>query len=155
MEKTLKEIANYINNRGYDANEDYIEDGFVSISDRVSPNITSGDRYDNLVEKIKNLASELRGSKWGNLIDIEFERNDEWYGFRVSLKRQMKTGGSIKSSGTFNPLGSAKELGITPKIEGHDMIAKCDCEEKFSYQNSKKNIVWECPECKGMKRISE
>lgn len=134
MENTLKEIANYINNRGYDiygakiidvtkptvvANEDYIQDGFVSISDRVSPNITSGDRYDNLVEKITNLASEL-SSKWGNLIDIEFERNDEWYGFRVSLKRQMKTGGSIKSSGTFKPLSSAKELGITPKIAGHD-----------------------------------
>ena len=62
-------------------------------------------------------------------------------------------GGAITSKGIFKSLGSAKELGITPKIEGHDMIAKCDCGEKFSYQNSKKNIVWECPECKGMKRL--
>jgi hypothetical protein len=67
----------------------------------------------------------------------------------------LKEGGSIKSNGTFKPLGSAKELGITPKIAGHDMIAKCDCGEKFSYQNSKKDILWQCPECNGMKRISD
>jgi hypothetical protein len=73
----------------------------------------------------------------------------------VSNINKMKGGGSIKSKGTFKPLGSAKELGIKPKIDGHDMIAKCDCGEKFSYQNSKKNIVWECPECNGMKRINE
>lgn len=71
-----------------------------------------------------------------------------------SQTKLMEGGGSINAKGTFNPLGSAKELGVTPKIEGHDMIAKCDCGEKFSYQNSKKNIVWKCPECKGMKRIS-
>lgn len=63
-------------------------------------------------------------------------------------------GGSIKSKGTFNPLGTAKELGIKPKISGHDMIAECDCGEKFSYQNSKKDILWQCPECDGMKRIT-
>jgi hypothetical protein len=68
-------------------------------------------------------------------------------------KEVFKDGGSIKIKGAFKPLGTAKELGIIPKIEGHDMIAKCDCGEKFSYQNSKKNIIWECPECKGMKRI--
>jgi hypothetical protein len=66
---------------------------------------------------------------------------------------KLKEGGPITSKGTFKVLGTAKELGITPKIEGHDLIAKCDCGEKFSYQNSKKNIVWECPECKGMKRL--
>ena len=54
---------------------------------------------------------------------------------------------------THKLLGSAKELGIALKIEGHDMIAKCDCGEKFSYQNSKKDILWQCPECNGMKRI--
>jgi hypothetical protein len=69
--------------------------------------------------------------------------------------KKLKDGGSINSEKTFNPIGSAQELGIIPNIEGHDMIAKCNCGGKFSYQNSKKNIVWECPECNGMKRISE
>ena len=55
--------------------------------------------------------------------------------------------------GTFKPLGSAKELGSTPKIAEHDMIAKCDCGEKFSYQNSKKHILWQCPKCNGMKKL--
>lgn len=66
---------------------------------------------------------------------------------------RFEGGGEIKSKGSFKPLGSAKELGVTPKIEGHDMIAICDCGEKFSYQNSKKDILWQCPECNGMKRI--
>jgi hypothetical protein len=64
---------------------------------------------------------------------------------------KLNEGGQIGN--TFNSLGSAKELGVTPNIDGHDMIAKCDCGENFSYQNSKKNIVWKCPECNGMKRI--
>ena len=76
---------------------------------------------------------------------------ENYYGEGDAIK--LKGGGSIKSNGTFAPLGTAKELGITPKVEGHDMIAVCDCGAKFSYQNSKKNIIWECPECKGMKRI--
>ena len=63
----------------------------------------------------------------------------------------LKEGGTI--TGHFELLGSAKELGIKPKIEGHDMIAICDCGEKYSYQNSQKNILWECPECNGIKRI--
>ena len=77
---------------------------------------------------------------------------DAIQGYIKDFDLKLKTGGMI-SKGLFESLGSAKELGITPKIEGHDMIAKCDCGEKFSYQNSEKNIVWECPECKGMKRI--
>jgi len=71
----------------------------------------------------------------------------------VKNPTKLKEGGSIGSKGTFKSLGSAKELGITTKVEGHDMIAICDCGEKFSYQNSKKSIVWGCPECKGMKRL--
>lgn len=67
--------------------------------------------------------------------------------------RSYKGGGSIDAKGTFASLGSAKELGIIPKIAGHDMIAKCDCGEKFSYQNSKKDILWQCPECNGMKKL--
>lgn len=52
-------------------------------------------------------------------------------------------------------LGTAKELNITPTIKKHDMIAECgDCGDKFSYQNSKNYVLWECPECKSIKRIS-
>jgi hypothetical protein len=90
--------------------------------------------------------SEIRGINGGNAIKV----------VKCELVQEidkLKEGSNIKSKGTFKPLGSAKELGITPKIAGHDMIAKCDCGEKFSYQNSKKNIIWECPECKGMKLI--
>jgi len=65
----------------------------------------------------------------------------------------LKQGGTL--NGNFELLGSAKELGVTPKITEHDMIAICDCGEKFSYQNSKKNILWECPECKWRNKIVE
>jgi hypothetical protein len=89
-----------------------------------------------------------------NYVDVATKDNG---GFDHTVEpyalRKMDNGGSIKSKGTFRSLGTSKELGITPNIVGHDMIAKCDCGEKFSYQNSKKNIIWECPECKGMKRI--
>jgi len=36
---------------------------------------------------------------------------------------KLNDGGAIKSKGTFNPIGSAKELGITPKVEktGYDI----------------------------------
>lgn len=84
------------------------------------------------------------GNRWGyNFYLIKSKKKN----------RSYKRGGSIEAKGVFKPFGSAKELGITPKIAGHDMIAKCDCGEKFSYQNSKKNILWQCPECNGMKRI--
>lgn len=73
--------------------------------------------------------------------------------FLESVGNNLKDGGIIKSNGIFKSLGSAKESGIRPKIAGHDMIAGCDCGEKFSYQNSKKDILWQCPECNGMKRI--
>jgi len=71
--------------------------------------------------------------------------------FDFSIK--MSQGGSIGNKGTFKSLGSAKELGIKPDIKSHDMIAICDCGGKFSYQNSKKNIPWQCPECNKIKRI--
>lgn len=84
-------------------------------------------------------------------IDVEYF---DGIGFRVIKPKKLKGGGSIEAKGTFSPIGSAKELGITPKIAGHDMVAQCDCGEKFSYENANKNILWQCPECKGMKRIS-
>lgn len=66
---------------------------------------------------------------------------------------RFDNGGIINDKGIFYSLGTAKELGITPNIKGHDMVAKCDCGAKFSYQNLKKNALWECPECNGAKRI--
>jgi hypothetical protein len=108
---------------------------------------------------------EERGVKINDKLEFDVttgQYNGDWDESTISFTKYLslfeekfKDGGAIKSKGTFNPIGSAKELGITPKIEGHDMIAKCDCGEKFSYQNSKKNIIWECPECNGMKRIVE
>jgi hypothetical protein len=85
-----------------------------------------------------------KGNKWGyNFYLIKSRKENSSY----------RDGGSVKSKGTFNSLGNTKELGIIPKTESHDMIAQCDCGGKFSYQNSKKNILWQCPECNGMKRI--
>lgn len=75
-------------------------------------------------------------------------------GDKFYVNKTFEKGGTTESKGTFKPLGFAKELGIKPNIARHDMIAKCDCGEKFSYQSSKKNILWQCPECNGIKRIS-
>lgn len=93
-------------------------------------------------------------SKYFNHYPTEIEIKKELQKKKSSWFDKMKNGGSIKGNGTFNSLGSAKELGVTTKIDGHDMIAKCDCGENFSYQNSKKNIVWKCPECKEIKQIA-
>ena len=92
-------------------------------------------------------------SKYFKHYPTESEIKKELQKNKSSWFSKMNEGGEIESKGTFKPLGSAKELGITPKIEGHDMIAKCDCGEKFSYQKSKKDILWQCPECNDMKRI--
>lgn len=68
---------------------------------------------------------------------------------------KMKLGGMINGGVKHSSLGFAKELSISPIIKEHDMIAECgDCGEKFSYQNSKNHILWECSECKSIKRIS-
>jgi hypothetical protein len=119
----------YLYARQFDANEALlliIEDGKVIEEDMIYPYSDSTDLQEVAKDWFENYYGEVE---------------------------KLKDGGSVKSNGTFKHIGSAKELGITPKIAGHDMIAKCDCGEKFSYQNSKKNIIWECPECKGMKRI--
>jgi hypothetical protein len=106
---------------------------------------------------------EERGVKINDKLEFDVttgQYNGDWDESTISVTKYLslfeekfKDGGAIKSKGTFKPLGSAKELGIEPKIERHDMIAECDCGKKFSYQNSKKNILWQCPECKGMKRF--
>ena len=97
---------------------------------------------------IKFIGENKQPSEYNEYVDNNYSME-----YSIEYADKMNEGGIIKSNGTFNPLGSAKELGITPKIYGHDMIAKCDCGEKFSYQNSKKNILWQCPKCNGMKRI--
>jgi hypothetical protein len=47
-------------------------------------------------------------------------------------------------------LGSSKEYpGITKNVMEHDSIAVCfNCGNKFSYQKSKENVIWECPVCR-------
>lgn len=59
---------------------------------------------------------------------------------------RFKEGGMPKKE-TFNSIGSAIGFGTIPMIEGHDMVAECDCGEKFTYQNSKKDTLWQCPKC--------
>lgn len=61
-------------------------------------------------------------------------------------------GGTIVKQ-TFRSLGTLKSLHIEPPMIGHDMLAECDCGEQFSYENSSKNILWECPGCKEKKHI--
>jgi predicted Zn-ribbon and HTH transcriptional regulator len=97
---------------------------------------------------------------WGQKINIDKwlvkigKKNDELSVITLNDANEILY--SIKNvSLTHQSLGTAKELGITPTIKEHDMIAECgDCGEKFSYLKSKKDIQWECPECKSMKRIS-
>jgi hypothetical protein len=134
----IMNMANY-----YDSgveNNKYIENGYDGVI-----------ADDELLIKNKKIKYDEYVVFESNQIKLADGTNTTFDGSNPNIK--MNEGGSIKSKGTFKQLGSAKELGITPKIAGHDMIAICDCGEKFSYQNSKKNIVWECPECKGMKRI--
>lgn len=76
---------------------------------------------------------------------------------KVKIEKMLseKEFGGIMEGVKHSSLGSSKELSISPIIKEHDMIAECgDCGDKFSYQNSKKHILWECPECKSIKRIS-
>ena len=79
---------------------------------------------------------------------------DNWDNPNVILTEMKKRGGTIGGE-KHSSLGTAKETGLTTKVAGHDMIAKCsDCADKFSYQNSKSNILWECPYCLSRKHIS-
>jgi len=65
---------------------------------------------------------------------------------------KLKQGGSVNQN--HKQLGTATKLGITPKIKAHDMISECaNCRDKFSYQNFKSNILWECPNCLSKKHI--
>lgn len=92
------------------------------------------------IEKFKSTQREI-------LNKIREKVNEELFGER------LENGGTIKAN--HSQLGSAKELSISPIVREHDMIAECgDCGDKFSYQNAKNYILWECPECKSIKRIS-
>jgi hypothetical protein len=85
MENLINNIANFIEDITGRFPE--IDDNILSYSDRVSPNVTSGQRYDDLVEKVKHYMLLLRtNNKFKNLITVEFEYNDEWVGFRVTVK---------------------------------------------------------------------
>jgi hypothetical protein len=98
----LKQIYDYISNTRYSMMlDDYEEGEYITIRDRVAPSITSGDSYDDLVYKIKLFASDLKDGKWGDLIDIKFDYNDEWVGFDIILKQnsKMADGGYMAKGG--------------------------------------------------------
>ena len=69
---------------------------------------------------------------------------------KIKIKNKAKykySEGGMPKKEIFNSIGSAIGFGTIPIIEGHDMVAECDCGEKFTYQNSKKDILWQCPKC--------
>lgn len=66
---------------------------------------------------------------------------------------KMENGGAVKDQGKFKSMGSIKELGIKSEVPGHDMVAQCDCGNKFTYQSLKKNMAWKCPVCGEKKKV--
>lgn len=66
----------------------------------------------------------------------------------VACTGEIMCDGGMTGSGKHHSLGNAKELGIGVNVKGHDMIAKCDCGEKFTYKSGTEGTtVWECPKC--------
>lgn len=84
---------------------------------------------------------------------MESALNNMWRLKKGLTSEKLNFGGNIKDN--HSSLGISKQLGIPTNVMGHDMIAKCvDCGDKFSYQKSKSNILWECPNCLSKKHIS-
>lgn len=80
----LSEVAQYLRLvTGKQVDMDYIDDGIISYSDRVAPNITSGAAYDELCERMHKYMAHIRGNERYKNLKIEFETNDEFVGFRV------------------------------------------------------------------------
>jgi GNAT superfamily N-acetyltransferase len=108
----------------------------------------------------KGIASKLIEKAESEGIDFvealknnNFTSKGRWY-FKSWLNKKLKNKvkykyaeGGMPKKETFKSIGSAIGFGTIPMIEGHDMIAECDCGEKFTYQNSKKDILWQCPKC--------
>jgi len=117
---------------------EYKKERGVKITDKLQFDVTTG-TYDGEWDE-----STINIYKYYNII--------EQYKYSHPSTK-MKDGGSIKSNHKI--VGSGIKLEIIPKIKGHDMIAECsDCKDKFSYQKSKSNILWECPNCLSKKHIS-
>ena len=87
-ENLLLKVSDFIEMiTGRFVDKSYIDDGIISYSERVSPNIKSGEKYDELVEKIKKYIHRIKHHiEFKDLIKVEFEYNDECVGFRVELK---------------------------------------------------------------------
>ena len=108
----------------------------------------------------KGIASKLIEKAESEAIDFvealknnNFTSKGRWY-FKSWLNKKLKnkvkykySEGGMPKKEIFNSIGSAIGFGTIPMIEGHDMVAECDCGEKFTYQNSKKDILWQCPKC--------
>lgn len=82
------------------------------------------------------------------MFNIIFLNGKKWQIGKLKNKVKYKySEGGMPKKEIFNSIGSAIGFGTIPIIEGHDMVAECDCGEKFTYQNSKKDILWQCPKC--------
>ncbi len=95
--------------------------------------------------------------KYKDTVSPKLRQEYEKFRLEISGKKigeNFEHGGSISNVGVFHSIGSAEELEIPVSVEGHDMIAVCECGEQFSYEEAKKDIHWQCPACNGMKQIS-
>lgn len=162
-EKSPKIIYNKVIN-----NFDYLIKKYTSLASR-SKKSESIVKYETLIadtKENKQIFIEAEPNSIGQIAKMveykyEYENYEKVKESIITLLREkiqsmdiMNFGGAIISN-KHTSLGSSKQLGITPKVAGHDMIAICDCGAKFSYENSKKDILWECPECKRRNKIVE
>lgn len=117
------------------------EDYFLSIV--ISDKNPTEDFYMNSSEGLNREQEEVFSS------ENTFEEIIEFINEKIKLYKEISkySEGGMPKKEIFNSIGSAIGFGTIPIIEGHDMVAECDCGEKFTYQNSKKDILWQCPKC--------
>ena len=92
----LNKIINIFGRNGYTVDmedEDeldgvYVNDGILSICDRISPNITSGEDYEYMVDNMKKIARVIE-QEYGEYVDVEYHHNDEWFSVKVYLKCRL------------------------------------------------------------------
>jgi len=111
--------------------------------------IDSGDNSETAFDKIDDAISDAL-----QRIQSEKEITSE-----IMLQKEYDNYNKKKRGGTIgekhSSLGTAKELKLTTKVAGHDMIAECaDCGDKFSYDSGEDYLQWECPYCVSRKNIS-
>lgn len=80
---------------------------YIRFSARISPNISSGKDYDNMVDKVIALMNDVKTIA-GDAYKVEYSYNDEWVGFSVmptkaAGNRQVMAQGGMATSDAINP----------------------------------------------------